>query len=419
MSTTEYQDRASSHAWQREAADRLVSGRGAVQVESFDEGCSRREPWSSRPQAAALQAELSSPERRFDAVVVGEYERAFSGDDFAAVTALFERAGVQMWLPEAGGRWEREDPVAQALVMVLGAQSQREVLRSRYRVLAAMRAQAREQGRYLGGRPPYGYQLVDAGPHPNRAHARWGRRLQWLEPDPATGPHVQWMFAQRLAGRSIAGIARELTERGVPCPSEVDPQRNRHRDGAAWTLRTGAVILSNPRYTGRQVWGRQQQAARRSGSRSHQSMSAGEWAVSERPAHPALVSEAKFVAAQRVRAARQTRDGRARSYLLSGLVRCGVCGRRMDSHWVHGRAGYRCRHGHSSSQPRAADGPRYVYVREDLLVRELVGQLANRPAGSEGDAVRPNDTASTVDKLRRSGLLIVHDGRAWSLSTGS
>jgi len=122
-----------------------------------------------------LLAELSSPGRQFDAVVVGEYERAFSGEEFAAVMALFERAGVQMWLPEAGGRWVREDPAAQALVMVLGAQSQREVLRSRHRVLAAMRAQAREQGRYLGGQPPYGYRLADAGPHPNQAHARWGR----------------------------------------------------------------------------------------------------------------------------------------------------------------------------------------------------------------------------------------------------
>jgi site-specific DNA recombinase len=123
-----------------------------VEVEFFDESCSQRLPWSSRPEAAALLAELSSPERRFDAVAVGEYERAFSGDEFAPVIALFERAGVQMWLPEAGGRWEREDPVAQALVMVLGAQSQREVLRSQPRVLTAMRAQAREQGRYLGRR---------------------------------------------------------------------------------------------------------------------------------------------------------------------------------------------------------------------------------------------------------------------------
>ena len=47
MSTAEYQDRASSRAWQREAADRLVAGHGAVQVEFFDEGCSRRLPWSS------------------------------------------------------------------------------------------------------------------------------------------------------------------------------------------------------------------------------------------------------------------------------------------------------------------------------------------------------------------------------------
>ena len=89
MSTTEYQDRASSHAWRREAAGRLVAGGGLVEVEFFDAGCSRQVPWSSRPEAAALLGELSSPERRFDAVVVGEYERAFSGDEFAKVTALF------------------------------------------------------------------------------------------------------------------------------------------------------------------------------------------------------------------------------------------------------------------------------------------------------------------------------------------
>jgi len=32
-----------------------------------------------------------------------------------------------------------------------------------------MAVQVREQGRYLGGRPPYGYRLDDAGPHPNKA----------------------------------------------------------------------------------------------------------------------------------------------------------------------------------------------------------------------------------------------------------
>ncbi|MFG1678501.1 recombinase family protein [Micromonospora sp. NPDC049282] len=89
------------------------------------------------------------------------------------------------------------------------------------------------------------------------AHARWDRRLQRLEPDPATAVHVRWMFAQRLDGQSLASIARALNDAGIPCPSGVDPDRNPHRSGDRWTLRTVAAIPATPRYTGRQVWNRQ------------------------------------------------------------------------------------------------------------------------------------------------------------------
>ena len=53
----------------------------------------------------------------------------------------------------------------------LGLSSKREVTRTSIRVRPAMAVEVREQGRYLGGRPPYGYRLGDAGPHPNKAHA--------------------------------------------------------------------------------------------------------------------------------------------------------------------------------------------------------------------------------------------------------
>jgi hypothetical protein len=33
------------------------------------------------------------------------------------------------------------------------------------------------------------------------------------------------MFAQRLAGTSLSGIARQLNEHGMPCPSTMDPGR--------------------------------------------------------------------------------------------------------------------------------------------------------------------------------------------------
>jgi hypothetical protein len=78
----EHQDPESSAAWQREAAEALIAGRGAIVAEYFDAGCSRRLPWDERPQAASLLAALVGPDRGFDAIVVGEFEG--SGADFVA-----------------------------------------------------------------------------------------------------------------------------------------------------------------------------------------------------------------------------------------------------------------------------------------------------------------------------------------------
>ncbi|GAA2559913.1 hypothetical protein GCM10010210_37750 [Pseudonocardia hydrocarbonoxydans] len=308
-----------------------------------------------------------------------------------------------MWLPEAGGPVDLDDPMHQALVTVLGAQSQREVLRSRHRVLAAMRTQAREQGRYLGGRPPYGVRVPARGrratPEPNTRRVGTAAAA----PGPGSGDGAARPLDVRAAigglSRSVASIARELTKQGVPSPSDADPERNRHRTGGAWRLRTVAVILANPRYTGRQVWDRQHEVH----GETIGSAPARGSVVSAATAHPALVSEADFLAAQQVRAARPTLDGETRRYLLSGLVQCAVCGRRLDSHWVHDRAGYRCRHGHSSACPPAPGQPKTVYVREGRLIHELADRLASDPG----------DAAGTVATLRRLRSLITHDGTKW------
>src|SRR5271170_3681755 len=194
----------------------------------------------------------------------------------------------------------------------LGLSSKREITRTSIRVRTAMAVQTREQGRCLGGRPPYGYRLVDAGPHPNKAHAGWGRRAHRLDPDPATAPTVRWIFAQRLAGHSAARIARALNEAGVPCPSAADPGRNTHRSGAGWTLGAVTTILENPRYTGRQVWNRQRTDSElvdpanvTLGHKPVQRWNLPDgWVISSKLAHPALVSEADFIAAQHISAAR-------------------------------------------------------------------------------------------------------------------
>jgi len=184
----------------------MVAGHGRIVAECFDIGQRRALSWARRPQAAALLAAMADPDRGFDAIVIGEYERAFYGGQYAAMAPLFEHYGVQLWTPESSGPIDFQADQHEQMMLALGWQSKREITRIRMRVRTAMAAQTREQGRYLGGRPPYGYRLADAGPHPNKAHAAWGRRVHRLEPDPRTAPVVQWMFAQRLAGHSLARI---------------------------------------------------------------------------------------------------------------------------------------------------------------------------------------------------------------------
>jgi hypothetical protein len=375
-------------------------------------GCSATPP-------AAIRTPAEDPDRGFDAVVVGEYERAFYGDQFREVVAQLNAAGVQVWLPEADGPVELDSPVHEALMVLLGAQAQREVVRARHRVLAAMRVQTRVQGRFLGGRPPYGYRLADAGPHPNAVHARWGRRLHVLEPDPMTAPWVEWLFNERARGRSVASLVRELNDRGVPCPSSADPGRNGHRSAARWIVRTVAMILENPRYTGRQVWNRQSSKGHGSGGRASGRGSGAvrwnpteEWDVSEHLTHRPLVDDATFLAVQGMRTARTTKDGETRHYVLAGLVTCGVCGRRMDAHWAHGRPGYRCRHGYSSAAPRLADAPRNVYVREDRLLELLPEMLADSDDIGSGP-IANGPTPDPVEVLRHRLLQITctHQGQ--------
>jgi hypothetical protein len=298
---------------------------------------------------------------------------------------LFEHYGVQLWMPEAGGRVDFASEHDEQTMTMLGLSSKREVTRTSIRVRTAMAVQTREQGRYLGGRPPYGYRLGDAGPHPNKAHAAWGRRAHRLEPDQETAHVVRWIFAQRLDGHSVAQIARALNEAGVPCPSASDPGRNQHRTGTGWTLGTVTTVLQNPRYTGHQVWNRQRTdkdlADPADVSLGHKSVQRWNlpdgWVISKKPAHPALVSEADYIAAQDVNAARgpspRTDPGgpEKRRYLLAGLLKCGTCGRRMESTWSNGKPAYRCRHGDTTASLPDAGRPRNTYIREALITPHL------------------------------------------------
>jgi hypothetical protein len=108
--------------------------------------------------------------------------------------------GGTVWLPEAAGPVDMDEPAHRMLVNVLAAPSQREVVWARQRTFTALTAQTVEQGRFQGGQRPYGYRVVDAGPHPNRAHAAGASAA-------AAGPGSGHRGA-RASSRRAAGGAR-------------------------------------------------------------------------------------------------------------------------------------------------------------------------------------------------------------------
>jgi len=104
VSTEDYQDPVTSRARQLGQAAALVAGSGQITAEFFDAGQSRVLPWARRPQAAALLAAVADPGRGFDAIVIGEYERAFYGSQYTLMAPLFEHYGLQLWLPETAAQ---------------------------------------------------------------------------------------------------------------------------------------------------------------------------------------------------------------------------------------------------------------------------------------------------------------------------
>ncbi|MGW9205648.1 recombinase family protein [Embleya sp. NPDC055664] len=406
VSTEDQQDPDASRNWQLGRAQALIEPTGGrVVAEYFDIGESRSLPWKRRPRAAALLQALKEPDRGFDAVVIGEPQRAFYGNQYSLTHPVFVHYGVELWVPEVGGPIDPASEAHDMIMSVFGGMSKGERSRIQLRVRAAMAAQARIEGRFLGGRPPYGYRLVDAGPHPHPAKAAEGRRLHRLEPDPDTAPVVVWIFTEYLAGRGMYAIAEDLTRSEIPCPSAHDRARNPHRSGEAWSKSAVRAILTNPRYTGHQVWNRQ---------RKHEVLidvddvalghetrmrwnNPDDWVWSTALAHEPIIDIETFRRAQAILAGR----GRARGtrerhttrhcYQLRRRLRCAICRRRMQGQRSSGLLYYRCRFPKEYALAGRIDHPTNVYVAEQDLIPPLDAWLA--------EAFGPDNLTDTIDRM--------------------
>jgi site-specific DNA recombinase len=191
------------------------------------------------------------------------------------------------------------------------------------------------RGLSAGGRL-YGYRTV-----PVTREAKPGDRGTPTRFEVETGEAeiVREIFRTYAQGRSMKAIAQDLNQRRIPFPAK-DTRRGPARLG--WPVSTVRVILRNEKYAGVWVWNKTRFLKDPdSGRRRPVRRPPGEWIRQERPelriVEPDLWSAVQrrlaFVAeAFGCRPGRPPRGRASRAYspyLLSGLLRCALCGARM------------------------------------------------------------------------------------------
>jgi site-specific DNA recombinase len=93
-----------------------------------------------------------------------------------------------------------------------------------------------------------------------------------------------------------------------------------------------------------------------------------------------------------------------RPYALRGCVWCGLCGRRMQSHWVNDAPYYRCRFAAEYALANRIEHPLNVYMSESAVIGAVDGWLAREFAPHRmGETIRALADAQPADEPRSGG----------------
>ncbi len=274
-----------------------------IVTEYIDEAESART--ADRPEFRRMLAEARAKKRPFDTILVWKFSRfARNREDSVLYKRLLEKHGIRV---VSLNEPVDDSPAGKMLEGML------EVIDEFYSAnLAAdtvrgMRKNA-ALGFHNGGVTPVGYRVVHTGEGPARRGS--------FEPDPAFAPLVQRIFREALEGRGMVTIASGLNAEGLLAPG-----------GRSWTKQRVNAVLGNEHYTGARLWGQS-----RTGRQTHK----GADVVRTEGAHEALVSAADFQTVQAALLSRRPAVIHPRrvagSYLLSGLLVCGQCGKKLIGH---------------------------------------------------------------------------------------
>ncbi len=235
-----------------------------------------------------------------------------------------------------------------------------------------------QEGRIVNGFHPggrcYGYRGVLVEDDSRRGKyggaAVVGVRLEIVEEEAAVVRRIYELYA---SGYSLTEISKKLNAEGIP---RLEHQRR----ATAWGSGFVRDILTNERYVGQLIWNKTQKIRNpETGRRQPRKRSESEWIKTE---CPRIVSEALWMKVQNQRKLVNEKWGfrrvgglnrTRRTYLFSGLLRCGVCGGRVT---ITGGEQYRVYGCHAHRYYGTCTNA--LKIRQETLENELLACLTNR-----------------------------------------
>ena len=315
---------------------------------------------ADRPQFREMIEEGSKPKAPFDVILVWKFSRFTRKREHAvAFKSMLRRKGIRV---VSITEQAEDNATGRLLEGIIESVDEFYSENLAQEVVRGMR-EAASRGFFLGSKAPFGYRRVKV--------SDGMKERPTLEVDPATAPIVKEMFESSLRGNGLKEICKELNDRGIT---------NR---GKRWYKGGLHYLLTNEAYTGTAVWGRTTKVEK------------AQDPVRVEGAWPALVSRELFDAVQqamRDRAPKVQRPGRVGSkFLLSGLLKCGVCGRPYSGQGAKSGqfAYYVCgtlfREGAGTCSARYLNSPRVEdfiveKIRERILTEETIVELVTMVA---------------------------------------
>ena len=319
----------------------------------------------------------------FDVLLAYMSDRIGRQEEYSFYVAELNRLGIEVWTIK-DGQLKTEEHIDKLLNYIRFWQNEGESRKTGMRVHDTMVEMVKD-GKFVGGKAPYGYKLVLSGEISNH-----GRALHKLVIVPEQAEIIRQIYSYAVnQGMGFQKIANTLNKNGIPAPILEK-----------WKSGTVRSILTNPIYMGYVTYNR-----RKNGRANSTRLDRKDWIYAkEQNQELVIVSQEMWERAQEIREARKKRINESKQatsdlYMeqhnvpfstrgklaLTGMVYCGYCGKRLKNtgyanHWTSKKTGeekvsYVGRYGcPNQCKPRGSYSQEYL---ESIVFATIEGYLEN------------------------------------------